>query len=158
VKKVIILMFTGVLLVGCSSDESTKNNSNQNMYANSRTNIEDCEKDQTCKTENCFRCNLKIGNNLTPINSDSPYGTATRSVETTDSNGNTYNSGTRSSETTDSNGNTYSNSNKTSYEDTRYGNIAKTAREKQTKATRERTKRNQRMAISHRDIAPQRSK
>ena len=121
-KKIITLMFGAVLLVGCGADkETTKNNSVEQMIANSRANTEDCKKEQTCQTENCFRCNLKIGNNLTPINSDSPYG-------------------------------------KANYEENRYGGIAKTARAEDAKARQERTKRNQRMATSHRDITPQRSK
>jgi hypothetical protein len=125
VKKIIILMFGAVLLVGCGADkETTKNNSVEKMIANSRANTEDCKKEQTCQTENCFRCNLKIVNNFTPFNSDSHYRTATNA----------------------------------SYEETRYGGIAKTAKKEDAKARQERTKRNQKMAISHRDIAPQRSK
>lgn len=137
--KVIILMFGFALITGCSENEETIKSTNIKEITVADG---DCgeETGQPCQTANCFRCNLKLGNNLTPINADTPYSTPNNTkiikkltVKKT-------------------------NKVKKGYINSRYEKISKEAKKKATKATNTRKRRLEAMSKIVREIQPSESK
>ena len=170
--KLIVLMFSVVLITGCSESEETVKPSNNKAITVGSAQVDDgCgeEGGEPCQTENCFKCNLKIGNNLTAINADTPYSIPTNIQETkktgkvkrtervsrtrakkTAKFGQIENVNQAETNNTEKVKNTYINS--------RYGKIAKEAKKKATKAVKTKQKRLEAMSKIVREIQPSESK